>query len=44
MMASIAAFLRHGDPNCPALGVAWAPWPARIVLDAGPEAARIRTE
>jgi para-nitrobenzyl esterase len=44
MMAAIAAFLRHGDPNCEALGTAWLPWPARIVFDAGPEAARIRTE
>nr|WP_238136753.1 carboxylesterase family protein [Variovorax sp. JS1663] len=41
MMASVAAFLRTGDPNDPALGAAWPPWPARIVLDATPDAARI---
>lgn len=41
MMASIAAFMRTGDPNTPALGMAWAPWPSRLVFDASPDAARI---
>ncbi|RYF37211.1 MAG: carboxylesterase/lipase family protein, partial [Comamonadaceae bacterium] len=41
MMASLGAFARNGDPNHAALGTAWRPWPARIVFDAAPEAARI---
>lgn len=41
MMASVSAFLRTGDPNTPALGGPWAPWPAVLSLDATPNAARI---
>ena len=41
MMASLGAFARAGDPNHPALGTAWRPWPGRIVFDATPAAARI---
>lgn len=43
MMGSIAAFMRTGDPNTAALGTPWAPWPARLLLDATPSAARIST-
>jgi len=38
MQASLSAFMREGDPNAPALGVTWAPWPARLLLDATPTA------
>ena len=41
MMASLGAFARAGDPNHPALGAPWRPWPGRIVFDATPVAARI---
>jgi para-nitrobenzyl esterase len=41
MMSSLGAFARSGDPNHAALGTAWRPWPARIVFDATPQAARI---
>ena len=34
VMASVGAFMRNGDPNTPALGAAWAPWPAQLQLDA----------
>lgn len=44
MMGSIAAFLRHGDPNTTALGTTWAPWPSRLLLDATPSAASISTQ
>ena len=44
MMASIAAFLRTGDPNTAALGAHWAPWPAKLVFDASPDAARITAQ
>ncbi|MGK6306536.1 carboxylesterase/lipase family protein [Variovorax sp. DT-64] len=43
MMKSLGAFAQSGDPNHPALGTAWRPWPSRIVFDATPEAARIST-
>jgi para-nitrobenzyl esterase len=41
MMKSLGAFARNGDPNNPALGTAWRPWPSRIVFDATPQEARI---
>jgi para-nitrobenzyl esterase len=41
MMRSTAAFAWRGDPNDPSLGVAWAPWPGRIVFDASTTQARI---
>lgn len=41
MMKSLGAFARSGDPNDPALGTAWRPWPSRIVFDATPQEARI---
>jgi para-nitrobenzyl esterase len=34
MMKSLAAFARNGDPNDPALGVAWPTWPKKLVFDA----------
>jgi para-nitrobenzyl esterase len=43
LIGSIAAFMRTGDPNTAALGTTWAPWPARLLLDATPGAARIST-
>ncbi len=44
MMKSLGAFAREGDPNDAALGTAWKPWPASLVFDAGPEAARISSQ
>ncbi|MDR3417857.1 MAG: carboxylesterase family protein [Nevskia sp.] len=44
MMQSIAAFMRSGDPNTPALGTAWAPYGSaarRLHFDATPQAAQI---
>jgi para-nitrobenzyl esterase len=41
MMASVAAFARSGDPNTPALGTRWEPWPARLLFDADRRQARI---
>jgi para-nitrobenzyl esterase len=41
MMKSLGAFARNGDPNDPVLGVAWRPWPSRILFDATLEDARI---
>lgn len=34
MMASVAAFARSGDPNTPALGARWTPWPSVLHFDA----------
>ncbi|WP_225782850.1 carboxylesterase/lipase family protein [Xenophilus sp. Marseille-Q4582] len=42
VMASVGAFLRTGDPNHPALGATWQPWPASLRLDASATEARIR--
>ncbi len=36
MAQSIGRFAWDGDPNHAGLGVAWRPWPASIVFDAGP--------
>lgn len=37
MMAALAAFARHGDPNAPqALGTPWPTWPAKLIFDATP--------
>jgi para-nitrobenzyl esterase len=41
VMASIGAFMRNGDPNTPALGATWAPWPSQLLLDATPTATKI---
>jgi len=41
MMSSVGAFAHRGDPNHPALGTRWQPWPARVVFDASAEAAQI---
>ncbi len=41
MMKSLGAFAHLGDPNLPALGVAWPAWPSQLVFDAGPEQPRI---
>ncbi|MBS0341835.1 MAG: carboxylesterase family protein [Proteobacteria bacterium] len=43
-MASVAAFLRTGDPNTAALGASWAPWPASLHLDASPSTAKITAQ
>jgi para-nitrobenzyl esterase len=34
MMRSVGAFARTGDPNTPALGVAWPTWPSTLLFDA----------
>jgi para-nitrobenzyl esterase len=34
MMRAVAAFARTGDPNDPALGVVWEPWPKKLLFDA----------
>jgi para-nitrobenzyl esterase len=44
MMASIAAFAANGDPNNAALGVAWQPWPSKIVFDATATQAKITAQ
>jgi para-nitrobenzyl esterase len=44
MMASLGAFARAGDPASPALGRIWAPWPGRLVFDAGNDVPRISAE
>lgn len=36
MMGSVAAFARSGSPNHAGLGLAWSPWPSRLVFDASP--------
>ena len=42
MMRSIVAFARHGDPNNDAIGVAWRPWPSRLLFGGDDERANIR--
>ena len=42
MMRSIGAFARHGDPNNDAIGVAWRPWPSRLLFGGDDERANIR--
>ena len=44
MMQSLGAFAHAGDPASAALGVRWAPWPRRLVFDAGRNALNIRAE
>lgn len=34
MMRALAAFARGGDPNTPALGIAWPRWPETLVFNA----------
>ena len=41
MMASIAAFVKNGNPNNAALGDRWDNWPATLVFDASAVQARI---
>ncbi|VWX61848.1 Carboxylic ester hydrolase [Burkholderiales bacterium 8X] len=41
MMKSLGAFARSGDPNDPALGATWRPWPATISFDADDRASRV---
>jgi para-nitrobenzyl esterase len=41
MIASIAAFVKTGNPNNPALGAQWDPWPATLVFDASASQVRI---
>ena len=48
MQKSVAAFIRTGNPNDPALGVTWDPWaplvPHRLVFDATLDQAAISEE
>ena len=44
MMRSIGAFARTGDPNNPALGVAWPTWPSMLLFDATPTAKAISVQ
>lgn len=44
MMNSLAAFARTGDPSDASLGVAWKPWPSKLLLDASLTQTRITTE
>ncbi|MCX4163035.1 MULTISPECIES: carboxylesterase/lipase family protein [Paraburkholderia] len=44
MIASVAAFARTGNPNTPALGVTWANFPAKVVMDASPTQLRITAQ
>lgn len=41
MIASIAAFMKTGNPNNAALGAKWDNWPATLVFDASASQARI---
>jgi para-nitrobenzyl esterase len=41
MIASIAAFVKTGNPNNPALGTKWDNWPSTLVFDASASQARI---
>lgn len=41
MIKTIGAFASSGNPNHPALGVDWTPWPSRLIFDASPDAALI---
>ena len=43
MMASVASFMRNGDPNNPKLGANWAPWPSQLVFDATESRRQIST-
>ena len=44
MMRSVGAFAYNGDPNSPALGVAWPTWPSKLIFDATPAAKVITVE
>jgi para-nitrobenzyl esterase len=44
MVASLKAFMQTGNPQNPALGREWTPWPASLVFDAGLEATSIRLQ
>ncbi|HKW83400.1 MAG TPA: carboxylesterase family protein [Burkholderiaceae bacterium] len=44
MIASLAAFARTGNPNTPALGVTWANYPAKVVMDASPTQLQITAQ
>jgi para-nitrobenzyl esterase len=44
MMASLGAFARSGDPNNKLLGMAWQPWPRKLVFDASLTQALISTQ
>lgn len=44
MMNSIAAFARTGDPSDASQGVAWKPWPAKMLFDASLSQTRITAE
>ena len=43
MMASVAAFVKTGNPNNAALATNWANWPATLVFDASASQTRIHT-
>lgn len=36
MIESIAAFVKTGNPNAPALGIKWENYPSKIIFDASP--------
>ena len=44
MMSTVAAFARTGNPNNPALGTNWQPWPAKLIFDATPAHKAISTQ
>lgn len=44
MIASLAAFAKTGNPNTPSLGVNWANFPAKVVMDASPTQLRITAQ
>lgn len=44
MIASLAAFAKTGNPNTPALGVDWANYPGKVVMDASPTQLRITAQ
>lgn len=44
MVASLKAFMQTGDPQNPALGQTWKPWPSGLVFDADKSTLRIRQQ
>ncbi|RQP23370.1 carboxylesterase/lipase family protein [Piscinibacter terrae] len=44
MIASLSAFVKTGNPNTPALGVTWANFPAKVVMDASPTQLQISAQ
>jgi para-nitrobenzyl esterase len=44
MMDSVRAFVHTGDPNNATLGLAWQPWPGKLLLDADQKAMRLSVQ